>query len=72
MCFTDKTTHDRVVTLAGQMLEMHAQLAAARMPQVKTALERQITATDAQINRLVHDLDGLTEHEIKIVEGTKP
>jgi hypothetical protein len=35
----------------------------------KTALERQIATTDAQIDRLVYDLYGLTEEEIKIVEG---
>jgi hypothetical protein len=34
----------------------------------KTILERQIDATDRQIDRLVYDLYGLTEEEIKIVE----
>ena len=53
-----------------QMLELHRQLAAARTPQEKSALERQIAATDTQINRLVYDLYGLTLEEIKIVEGT--
>jgi hypothetical protein len=28
------------------------------------------SVTDAQIDRLVYDLYGLTEEEIKIVEGT--
>jgi hypothetical protein len=32
-------------------------------------IERQITATDRGINGLVYDLYGLTEEEIKIVEG---
>jgi hypothetical protein len=44
-------------------------LIAARTPQEKTAFERQIAATDAQIDRLVYDLYGLTNDEIKIVEG---
>jgi hypothetical protein len=48
---------------------LHRQLAAARTPQEKTALERQIAATDTQIDRLVDDLYGLTEDEIEIVEG---
>lgn len=56
-------------SLVEQMLELHRQLAAARTPQEKTALERQIAATDTQIDRLVYDLYGLTEDEIKIVEG---
>ena len=30
---------------------------------------RQIQATDAQIDRLVYERYGLTEEEIKIVEG---
>jgi len=33
------------------------------------ALDRQIAATDARIDRLVHALYGLTEEEIKLVEG---
>jgi len=66
---SDKAAHDRMVKLVEQMLEMHRQLAAARTPQEQTALERQIAATDAQIDRLVYDLYGLTEDEISIVEG---
>ena len=57
-----------MVKLVEQMLELHQKLAAARTPQEKTALERQIAATDAQIDRLVYDLYGLTEDEIKLVE----
>ncbi len=44
--------------------------ATARTPQEQTALERQITDTDTKIDRLVYDLYGLTDAEIKIVEGT--
>jgi hypothetical protein len=66
---TGKAAHDRMVKLVEQMLELHEKLHAARTPQEKTALERQITATDAQIDRLVYDLYGLTADEIKIVEG---
>jgi len=35
----------------------------------KAAIERQIAATDKQIDRLVYELYGLTEEEIRIVEG---
>jgi type I restriction-modification system DNA methylase subunit len=66
---SDKAAHDRMVKLVEQMLELHKQLAAARTPQEKTALERQINATDTQIDRFVYDLYGLTEEEIKIVES---
>ena len=34
----------------------------------KTLLQRQIAATDKEIDRLVYDLYGLTEDEIAIVE----
>jgi hypothetical protein len=34
----------------------------------KTILQRQIDATDKQIDNLVYELYGLTEEEIKIVE----
>ena len=36
----------------------------------KNLLRRQIAATDDEIDRLVYELYGLTEAEIKIVEGT--
>jgi hypothetical protein len=36
---------------------------------MRTALQRQIEATDGQIDALVYQLYGLTEEEIKIVEG---
>ena len=55
-----------------QMMALHKQLAAAKTPQEQTALSRQITATDTQIDRLVYDLYGLKEEEIRIVEGTTP
>jgi hypothetical protein len=51
------------------MLDLHQRLSAAKTPQEKIALERQISATDTQLDRLVYDLYGLTQEEIKIVEG---
>ena len=48
-----------------QMLELNKALSAARTPPEKTSLERQIAATDTQIDRLVYDLYGLTEEEIQ-------
>jgi hypothetical protein len=52
-----------------QMLALHQRLSAAKTPQEKTALERQITTTDTQIDRLVYELYGLTDAEIKLMEG---
>jgi len=67
----DRSHHERMVQLVEQMLELNQRLPAVRTPQEKTALERQIAATDTQIDRLVYDLYGLTEEEIGIVEGAK-
>ena len=66
----DKGHHDQMVALVEQMLALHQSLAAAKTPPEKTSLERQIAATDQQIDRLVYQLYGLTDDEIKLVEGT--
>src|SRR5690606_17429252 len=61
--------HARMVELVQRMLDLHKRLAAEGNPQMKTALQRQIDATDAQIDSLVYELYELTGDEIKIVEG---
>jgi len=55
-----------------QMLNLHTPKAAARTPQEETALARPRAATDAQIDRLVYELYGLTEGEIKVVARAAP
>jgi predicted nucleic acid-binding Zn-ribbon protein len=66
----DKARHDRMVKLVEQMLSLHNQLGAAKTPDEETRLQRQIDATDQQIDRLVYELYGLTDKEIRIVEET--
>ena len=68
----DKSRHDRMVALVNQMLELHKQLASAKTDHDKTVIQRQIDATDRQIDQLVYELYGLTEEEIKIVEEGSP
>ena len=68
----DKARHDRMVALVDQMLELHKQLASARTDHEKTAIQRQIDATDRQVDQLVYELYGLTKEEIKIVEEGSP
>ncbi len=65
----DVAAHGRMVALVEQMLDLHQRLAAEANPQVRTILQRQIDATDRQIDALVYALYGLTEEEIAIVEG---
>lgn len=67
---TDKARHDRMVLLVEQMLFLHKQLTAAKTPQDQTILQRQLDATDRQIDQLVYELYDLTPEEIRIVEET--
>ena len=64
-----KARHDQTVSLVDSMLDLHKQLAAAKSEARKTVIRRQIDATDAEIDRLVYDLYGLTAEEIAVVEG---
>jgi type I restriction-modification system DNA methylase subunit len=69
---SDESRHDQLVQRVEQMLALHQRRSTAKTPQEQNALERQITAADTQIDRLVFDLYGLTENEIKIVDGATP
>ncbi len=63
----DRTRHDRIVSLVDRMLSLHKQ--SPRTPQLKEMIQREIESTDQAIDTLVYQLYGLTEAEIKIVEG---
>jgi len=69
---SDKSLHDQLIKLVERMLDLHKELAAAKIPDDKTRIQRQIDATDKQIDKLVYELYGLTEEEIKIVEESQP
>jgi len=58
-----------MVALVERMLDLHKRLAEAKLPMEKTLLQRQIEATDRQIDQLVYAWYGLTEQEIRIVEN---
>ena len=64
----DVAHHTHMVELVENMLSLHQQLAAAQAPHQHTALQRQIEATDDQIDALVYELYGLSDEEIEIVE----
>ena len=51
------------------MLESKKQLAAAVTDSDKNFLQNKCSSIDRQIDKLVYALYGLTEEEIKIVEG---
>ncbi len=63
-----RTTLAGIEENASCMLALYKQLEAAKTPTDKTAIQRQIDATDRQIDQLVYELYGLTDDEIRIVE----
>jgi type I restriction-modification system DNA methylase subunit len=67
---SERPTHDKIVSLVEKMLALHPQLAAAKTPQDATLLQRQIDATDKQIDQLVYQVYGLTDEEIALVENS--
>ena len=64
----DSKVEHRMIELIQRMLDLHKRLAATITPTDKTAIQRQIDATDRQIDQLVYELYGLTDEEIRIVE----
>jgi len=54
--------------LVDSMLQAYQTLAAAKTEHEQSLIQRQINATDKQIDQLVYELYGLTEKEIRIVE----
>ena len=66
----DKSAHERITSLVKNMLELTTKLSAANTPQEQTALERQIVATDTQLDTLIYALYGLTDAEIKTLEAS--
>ena len=69
---SDKARHARMVALVERMLGLHESLGAADDEKSRDVFQRQIAATDAEINRIVYDLYCLTEEEIGMVEETAP
>jgi len=65
----DKVRHDRMVNLVQRMLDLHRQLQAAGCEAARERLQREINVTDEQIDALVYERYGLTNEEIRIVEG---
>ncbi len=66
----DKAMHDVMVGHVETMLALHQQLAGLEEgSSAREIVEKRIRAVDREIDALVYRLYGLTEDEIKIVEG---
>jgi len=66
---TDQATHDRLVHLVTQMLDLKKRLATTALdPHSQTVLKRQMEAIDEEIDKVVYGVYNLTAEEIEIVE----
>ena len=65
----DKLRHDKMVNLVESMLSLHKLKASVKTQTEQDQIQRQITATDREIDILVYELYNLTPEEIAIVES---
>jgi hypothetical protein len=67
----EKSTHDEIVKMVEEMLDLQKQRqqAEAAKEDVRFALQKRIQALETEIDAQVYRLYGLTEEEVKIVEG---
>jgi len=63
----DHFDRNRKVFLSGDYKE--EQLRRAKTPHEPESIQRQVAATDSQTDALVHELYGLTDDEVRTVEG---
>ena len=68
MMMHNKARHEKMMSLVERMLELHKS-PTARTPGDKERVKREIESTDKAIDRLVYELYGLSEDEVKVVEG---
>jgi hypothetical protein len=61
-----------MISLVESMLQLHKDVLKTKTDQARIVIQRQIDATDKQIDALVYELYGLTEEEIKVVEQANP
>jgi len=61
--------YDNMVELVEQMLALQRATESGKTAHDRKLIQRQIDATDKQIDQLVYELYGLTEEEIRIIES---
>ncbi len=66
----DKARHDEMVKLVDRMLELNKQKHSAKLaPSQVERVDREIAATDGEIDNLVYDLYAITDEERKVIEA---
>ncbi|MGD0904302.1 MAG: DNA methyltransferase [Terracidiphilus sp.] len=68
--FPMKPVDTQLVGLVDSLIKIKGEYGKARTDQERIVVERQIEATDRQIDKLVYELYGLTDSEIEIVESS--
>jgi hypothetical protein len=65
----DKARHDKMVEIVDRMLELNKQKHSGKLaPSQVERVDREIAATDAEIDELVYELYGISDQDRKIVE----
>jgi hypothetical protein len=64
----DKLQHDKIVNRVDSMIRLNKHKISTMATSEKELIQRQIDATDREIDRLVFELYGLKEKEIKIIK----
>ena len=65
-----QSPHNKMVALVERMLDLNKRKHSGKLaPSQLDRLEREIAATDTEIDELVYNLYGITEEERKIIEA---
>jgi hypothetical protein len=67
----EKARYDRLASLGDRMITLNKRLPEVKTDHEKTSLQRQIDATDRQIDKLVYELYGLTELDSTFIGAEK-
>jgi len=65
----DKSKHDTIVSLVDKIIDFKQKEATEVSDHQKSIINRQNTAFEKEIDKIVYELYNLTAEEIKIVEG---
>ena len=66
----DKKLIDKFIELVDNMIESNKKLHCAKLDSDKKMYQQKIDAIDNQINKLVYNLYGLNDEEIKVIESS--
>jgi type I restriction-modification system DNA methylase subunit len=66
---SEKAIHDKLVSLADRMLELHKKKTSIPPSAEREKVEREIAVTDEKIDEIVYELYGITEEERKTIES---